>query len=238
MAVILNIETATSLCSVALSVDGKVMSERETFENRSHAAKLTVFIKEILSEKRIAVSDLDAVAVGKGPGSYTGLRIGVSTAKGLCYGANLPLIAVSTLNILYKHVVTNSGGLVQELRSQPDTLFCPMIDARRMEVFTCIYNTQGEEVESPSARIVDQDSYHEMLSRHTLFFFGSGMEKCRSLLTGQQAVFVPDIHPHAASLALLAEDKYELREFEDIAYFEPYYLKDFIATISKKGIPL
>ena len=238
MAVILNIETATSLCSVALSLDGKVVSQRETFEDRSHAARLTVFIKEILAERKIAVSDLDAIAVGKGPGSYTGLRIGVSTAKGLCYGAELPLIAVSTLKILYKQVVVNPVYLIRDLLFKPDTLLCPMIDARRMEVFTCLYNARGEEVESPTARIIESNSYDDLLSRYTLIFFGSGMEKCRSILTRQHTVFIPDVNPHAASLALLAEDNYKQKNFEDIAYFEPYYLKDFIATTSKKGIPL
>jgi tRNA threonylcarbamoyladenosine biosynthesis protein TsaB len=238
VAVILNIETATSLCSVALSVNGKVVSQRETFEDKSHASKLTVFIKEILEEKGIGIPDIDAVAVGKGPGSYTGLRIGVSTAKGLCYGASLPLIAVSTLQILFKQVTANPVNLSELFLGKPDALFCPMIDARRMEVFTSVYNTQGEEVESAAAKIIAPDSFHEMLSGHTVIFFGSGMEKCRSILTDPNAVFVPDVNPHAASLALLAEDKYYQQEFEDIAYFEPFYLKDFIATISKKGIPL
>ncbi len=237
MAVILNIETATPLCSVALSVDGSVVSQRETSEDRSHASKLTVFIKEILAEKGIGVHDLDAVAVGKGPGSYTGLRIGVSTAKGLCYGANLPLIAVGTLRILFNQLAA-FPEVIQPLLDKPGTLFCPMIDARRMEVFTCLFNSRGDEVEPVSARIIEQDTYSGLLSGHTLVFFGSGMDKCRNTLEGQHAVFVPDVWPHAASLALLAEQKYSLQEFENIAYFEPFYLKDFMATIPKKVVPL
>jgi tRNA threonylcarbamoyladenosine biosynthesis protein TsaB len=238
LAVILNIETATPLCSVALSVNGSVVSQRETSEDRSHASKLTVFIKEILAEKGIGVSDLDAVAVGKGPGSYTGLRIGVSTAKGLCFGANLPLIAVNTLKILFNQLVAFPGDLAQSLPDKPGTLFCPMIDARRMEVFTCLFNSRGEEVESVSARIIEHDTYRELLSGQTIVFFGSGMDKCRSILAGDRAFFVPDINPHAASLALLAEQKFSLQEFENVAYFEPFYLKDFMATTPKKVVRL
>ena len=238
MAVILNIETATPLCSVALSVNGSVVSQRETSEDRSHASKLTVFIKEVLAEKGIGVSDLDAVAVGKGPGSYTGLRIGVSTAKGLCFGANLPLIAMNTLKIIFNQLVAFPEEMVQSLLDKPGTLFCPMIDARRMEVFTCLFNSRGDEMESVSARIIEQDTYRAWLSGHNIVFFGSGMDKCRNILAGEHAFFVPDVYPHAASLALLAEQKFSLQEFENVAYFEPFYLKDFIATTPKKVVPL
>jgi tRNA threonylcarbamoyladenosine biosynthesis protein TsaB len=238
MAVILNIETATSLCSVALAINGRVVSYRETLEEKSHAARLTAYVEEILQEKGLKISDLDAIAVGKGPGSYTGLRIGVSTAKGLCYGANIPLIAAGTLKVLYQQVISLPDLQIREALLNPHTLLCPMIDARRMEIFTCLFNTRGDEIEPVAARIIDSDSYKEMLSDHVILFFGSGMEKCRDLLSDQHAVFVPDVYPHSASLALLAEEKYHLKEFEDIAYFEPFYLKDFIATTSKKGLPV
>lgn len=234
MAAILNIETATSLCSVALAINGQVIAQRETKEEKSHSARLTVFIEEILEENNILVSDLDAVAVGKGPGSYTGLRIGVSAAKGLSFGSDLPLIAVSTLKILFQQAITDQ--FVKELVNGQDLLLCPMIDARRMEVFTCLYNKYGDEIESVSARIIGPESYHDWLTQHTILFFGSGMDKCRKVILEKHAVFLPDIYPHARSLAVLAEEKYNQGVFEDIAYFEPLYLKDFIATTSKKSL--
>ena len=236
MAAILNIETATPLCTVALAIDGKTVLRRETLEEKSHAARLTVFIEEILEEKGLKISDLDAIAVGKGPGSYTGLRIGISTAKGLCYGANIPLIAVSTLKVLYQQLITDADLQLRELLAKPDTRLCPMIDARRMEVFTCLYDAAGEEVESISARVIDNESFQHELAAHHVVFFGSGMEKCRSVITSRHAVFFADVYPHASSLALLAEKKYNQKEFENIAYFEPFYLKDFVATTSKKDI--
>jgi tRNA threonylcarbamoyladenosine biosynthesis protein TsaB len=231
MAFILNIETATALCSVALSVDGNVIALRETLEEKSHASMLTVFVEELLKEKNLSISDLDAVAVGKGPGSYTGLRIGVSAAKGLCYGANISLIAVNTLMVLFQSALLSLKGNLKK-----DALFCPMIDARRMEVFTCLYNSAAVEMEPVSAKIIDGDSFRLWLNQNEIYFFGSGMEKCRTVLNHQNAHFIDDIYPHSKALALLAEIKYSKKEFEDIAYFEPFYLKDFIATVPKKGI--
>jgi tRNA threonylcarbamoyladenosine biosynthesis protein TsaB len=231
MALILNIETATPLCSVALCRDGEIISLMETREEKAHASSLTVFIEKILKENNVRIADLDAVAAGKGPGSYTGLRIGISTAKGLCYGANIPLIAVSTLHIMFQYI------LLQNIQfSDAQAKYCPMIDARRMEVFTCILNARGEEIESVSARIIDSDTYKTSLEQNRMVFFGSGMEKCRDLLNHPNALFVPDISPHASALAKIAEKKFREREFENIAYFEPFYLKDFIATIPKKGL--
>jgi tRNA threonylcarbamoyladenosine biosynthesis protein TsaB len=234
MAFILNIETATPLCSVALSRDGKILSLRETLEEKSHASKLTVFIEEMLLEENTSISDLDAVAVGKGPGSYTGLRIGVSTAKGLCYGANKPLIAVSTLHIMFKNAVAKSDDTLKH--SSGRVLYCPMIDARRMEVFTCILDAQGNEVENVTAKIIDKDTFTTFLEENTMVFFGSGMEKCRDVLLHPNAVLIPDVHPVSSALAGLAEEAYSNQLFENIAYFEPFYLKDFVATVSKKGL--
>jgi tRNA threonylcarbamoyladenosine biosynthesis protein TsaB len=231
MAFILNIETATALCSVALSVDGNIIALRETLEEKSHASMLTVFVEELLKEKNLTIGDLDAVAVGKGPGSYTGLRIGISTAKGLCYGANIGLIAVNTLTVLFQSALLSLKGNFKK-----DALFCPMIDARRMEVFTCLYNSTAVEMEPVSAKIIDGDSFRLWLDANEIYFFGSGMEKCRTVLNHQNAHFIDDIYPHAKALAKLAEIKYSKKEFEDIAYFEPFYLKDFIATVPKKGI--
>jgi tRNA threonylcarbamoyladenosine biosynthesis protein TsaB len=237
MAAILNIETATPLCSVALAIDGQVIAERETFEEKSHSARLTVFIEEILKEQGLQIRDLQAIAIGKGPGSYTGLRIGVSTAKGLCYGTDIPLIAIGTLRIMThyaKEVCANKSiSLTDE-----NILFCPMIDARRMEVFSCLYKVSGEETESISAKIIEDNTYTAHLLTSQVFFFGTGMEKCRPLLSHPNAFFLDEIYPHASSLASLSEEKYKKKQFENLAYFEPFYLKEFIATIPKKGLPV
>jgi tRNA threonylcarbamoyladenosine biosynthesis protein TsaB len=236
MAAILNIETATSLCSVALARDGRVVVQREVREEKAHAAQLTAFIADILKEKSLKISDLDAIAVGRGPGSYTGLRIGISVAKGLCYGSNLPLIAVGTLDVIFRQVLNTADPLVKDTLKSDHVLVCPMIDARRMEVFTCLFTNKGECMADVSATIIDSNSFSAYYPGHTILFAGSGMEKCRQVLAHPQAVFVPDIFPHAAALAMLAEESYKRKEFENLAYFEPFYLKDFIATTPKKSV--
>lgn len=236
MAAILNIETATPLCSVALAIDGLLIAQRETQEEKSHAARLTVYIEEILKEQGMQIKDLHAIAVGKGPGSYTGLRIGVSTAKGLCYGAGIPLIAVGTLRIM----VNRAKEICRE-RAIPldeNTLLCPMIDARRMEVFSCLYHVSGEEKEPISAKIIDAATYTRYLQTSKIYFFGSGMDKCREILTHPNACFLDEIYPHAAALAALSEEKYHEKQFENLAYFEPFYLKEFVATVPKKNLPV
>jgi len=237
MAAILNIETATPLCSVALAIDGRITAQRETREEKSHAARLTVFIEEILQEQGIQIKDLDAIAIGKGPGSYTGLRIGVSTAKGLCYGAGIPLIAVGTLKIMLNHAKEICKERSIAL-SDENMLLCPMIDARRMEVFSCLYNVSGEEIESISAKIIDADTYVSYLQTSKIYFFGSGMDKCRQILSHPNARFLNDIYPYASAMTSLSEEKYQKKQFENLAYFEPFYLKEFIATIPKKGLPV
>lgn len=228
MALILNIETATVLCSVALSKNGKILLQREIAEEKSHAGSLSVFIQDILKEAEITVNDLSAVAVGKGPGSYTGLRIGVSVAKGICYGSGVPLIAVSTLHVLF-------SDAMQKIRDHA-MIYCPMIDARRMEVFCCLLDGAGKEILPVSAMIIGDDSFKSYLSHHRLVFFGPGMEKCRKVLVHNNAVFLPDVLPHASAMAVLSEEKFEKGLFEDIAYFEPFYLKDFVATVPKKRL--
>lgn len=236
MAAILNIETATPLCSVALAIDGLLIAQRETQEEKSHAARLTVYIEEILKEQGMQIKDLHAIAIGKGPGSYTGLRIGVSTAKGLCYGAGIPLIAVGTLRIM----VNRAKEICRE-RAIPldeNTLLCPMIDARRMEVFSCLYHVSGEEKEPISAKIIDAATYTRYLQTSKIYFFGSGMDKCREILTHPNAFFLDEIYPHAAALAALSEEKYHEKQFENLAYFEPFYLKEFVATVPKKNLPV
>jgi tRNA threonylcarbamoyladenosine biosynthesis protein TsaB len=236
MAAILSIETATPLCSVALAVDGKVLAYRESQEEKSHAARLTVFIEEIMHEQGLHMKDLDAIAIGKGPGSYTGLRIGVSTAKGLCYGAKIPLIALGTLKILFNQAVAKLASETNSLNNSGNILLCPMIDARRMEVFTCMYSLAGEEMQPVSATIIEPVTFSGFLSDNRIFFFGSGMDKCRDILAHPNAHFVDDIKPRASALASSAEQLFKDKSFENLAYFEPFYLKEFIATIPKKRL--
>jgi tRNA threonylcarbamoyladenosine biosynthesis protein TsaB len=238
MATILNIETATPLCSVALALDGKVLARRETLEDKSHAARLTAFMEEILKETGMHIKDLDAIAIGKGPGSFTGLRIGVSAAKGLCYGSGLPLIAVGTLSILFMQALDRAQTQAWFQEGLDNMLFCPMIDARRMEVFTCLFNATGKEEESVSAKIIGPETFVELLSTSSIVFFGSGMDKCRDVLSHPNAYFIHDVYPHTDSLAVLSEECYQKKRFENLAYFEPFYLKDFIATIPKRNLPV
>lgn len=229
MALILNIDTSTEVCSVVLADDSYVIAERETFHPMSHGSLLSVYIREILEEKKLKVSDLDAVAISKGPGSYTGLRIGVSTVKGLCYGAGIPLISVNTLKQI-------TYGAVSKVKDASNVLFCPMIDARRMEVYTSVYNYKLEVVEEISAKIIDEHSFADLLNKSKIYFFGNGAEKCKGTLTNPHAVFLDDIHTQAKNMVDLSLAKFISQQFEDIAYFEPFYLKDFIATVPRKNI--
>ncbi|NQU55185.1 MAG: tRNA (adenosine(37)-N6)-threonylcarbamoyltransferase complex dimerization subunit type 1 TsaB [Bacteroidetes bacterium] len=227
MATILNIETSTEVCSVTISKNGDLLFKKETDEGLSHAQLLTVFIEEILAENNFKLNELDAVAVSKGPGSYTGLRIGVSVAKGLCYGLEIPLIAVNSLEIM---------GTFAALNSTYNMLFCPMIDARRMEVYTALYNLKGEEIRPVSAEIIEEDFLGEYLKDSKILFFGNGAEKCKTQITHPNALFKGPNKTSAQFMQKLTETKYNNKEFEDLAYFEPFYLKNFVATIPKNKI--
>lgn len=220
MSLILNIETATRVCSVGLSDGPRLLSLRESHEKNIHAARITVFIDEVLREAGKDMHDLRAVAVSMGPGSYTGLRIGVSTAKGLGYALDMPLIAVPTLQ---------SMALGVSMEYDEDVYFCPMIDARRMEVYTALYDRNNHEVKPTEALIVDEKAYEEELQEKKILYFGDGAEKCRDVLDARGMRYIPEVYPSARYLALIAAAKYRAEAFEDIAYFEPYYLKDFIA---------
>lgn len=223
MATILNIETSTKNCSVSLSKDGNCISIREENDgNYSHAEKLHVFIEEILKEQELQISDLDAVAVGKGPGSYTGLRIGVSTAKGLAYAADIPLIAIDTLKSLAKTITVDDGLLV------------PMIDARRLEVYSAIFDVDYNLTREVAAEIIDETSFQLLLAEQPIYFLGDGAAKCKELIKHANAHFVDDKFPSTKEMCVLAEEKFQNQEFEDVAYFEPFYLKDFLVTPSKK----
>jgi tRNA threonylcarbamoyladenosine biosynthesis protein TsaB len=235
MGIILHIETATSVCSIAVSQDGKLLSLKENSEGNSHSSVITNLIQQSIEECHIKLTDLDAIAVSKGPGSYTGLRIGVSTAKGLCYSLDKPLIAVNTLQAM-------AWGMSTLYSKTPDygkdRLFCPMIDARRMEVYVAFYNQNNEEIRATSADIIDEYSYTDILAKQQVLFGGNGSDKCRDILDSYpHASFLNNFQPSARYMIYLAEDRFKKSEFENTAYFEPLYLKDFVAGKPKvKGL--
>jgi tRNA threonylcarbamoyladenosine biosynthesis protein TsaB len=234
MGKILCIDTATDICTVALFEGGSCIAFRDSGSERTHAVKLAVFIDEVLKEGGIEVKGLAAVAISMGPGSYTGLRIGVSMAKGLCYGANVPLIAVSTL----KAMCFGVSKKFLESENLVDYLFCPMLDARRMEVYNAIFDFEIKELEPISAKIIDDGSYLNYLEKQKIIFFGSGAEKTKLHIKHPNAVFYEDYKHTARNMAIVANQKLAKLEFEDVAYFEPFYLKDFVATTPKKNILL
>lgn len=229
MACILHIETSTDVCSVALSEDGAVLFSKEDFDGPQHAVTLGVYIDEVLSMADSHAKPIDAVAVSCGPGSYTGLRIGASMAKGICYGRSIPLIALSTLKVMSVPVL-----LMDELPE--DALLCPMIDARRMEVYAAIYDRALNPVKEVSADIVTADSYAEYLEQHPVYFFGNGAAKCKEVITHPNARFVDGIQPLARWMFPLADRQYLDGTFQDVAYFEPFYLKEFVATVAKNKV--
>lgn len=227
MSCILHIETSTEVCSVSASQDGASIFSKEDFNGPSHAVVLGVFVDEALSFIDNHAIPLDAVAVSCGPGSYTGLRIGVSMAKGICYGRNIPLIAIPTPEVMTVPVL-----LFQDLPE--DALLCPMIDARRMEVYAAIYDRALKVKREISADIIDENSYSEFLSEHPVYFFGNGAAKCREKITHPNAHFIENIHPLAKWMFPLAERAMAEKDFKDVAYFEPFYLKEFVASTPKK----
>lgn len=227
MCTILSIETATPACSCALSHDGELLLSREDFRGQSHATLLGVFVDEIMKYVRKEGITLDAIAVSSGPGSYTGLRIGVSEAKGLSYGLDIPLIAIPTPLVMAAMVANRAGE---------DDLLCPMIDARRMEVYATFFNRTLETIRPTAADIVDGESYADLLAGHSVHFFGNGADKCREVITHPNALFVEDIHPLATGMVPLAEQAFNEKRFVDSAYFEPHYLKEFVATVARNKI--
>jgi len=227
---ILQIETATSSCSVALANQGNVIALKQLSGRNVHAEMITLFIEELIAAAGITLQNIDAVAVSSGPGSYTGLRIGVSTAKGLCFALDKPLIAVETLEAMALGAIVNHGDLIDG-----ETLLCPMIDARRMEVYTAVFDANGSRVKPTSAEIIDENSFADRLENNKIVFFGDGAEKCREALgKNRNAVFIPDFVNSAADLTKKAFEKFKNEAFDDVAYFEPFYLKDFIAGVKKR----
>ncbi len=223
MGLILNLETATKVCSVSIAKDGEeVRKEEQKTENFSHSENLNLFIIEAVKRSGYQIADLDAVAISQGPGSYTGLRIGVSTAKGLCYGLDIPLIAIPSLQSL------------AALAKWDDGLICPMFDARRMEVYSALYDKELNTVRSVEANIIDESSFSEFLVANSVLFIGPGADKCREVITHGNAIFNLDIEVSASGMVTLSHQKFLDKTFEDLAYFEPFYLKDFIAGKPKK----
>lgn len=232
---ILHIETATNICSVALSEGEQLIALRESDEDKSHGALLTVFMDEILKESRIKPEDLNAISVSKGPGSYTGLRIGVSAVKGFGYALDLPIIGIDTL--LAMAIGAKACEEVEELsRQNSELLLCPMIDARRMEVYSGFYTMKDQVFRKVAADIIDADSYADILASHPVVFFGNGSLKIKEILIHDNARFVDGLVPSAKNMILPSLAAYREKNFEDTAYFEPYYLKDFVATIPKKKV--
>jgi tRNA threonylcarbamoyladenosine biosynthesis protein TsaB len=224
MALILSIESATKNCSVAVARDGDVLAIRELCEERfSHAEKLHSFVLEVMSESGHELSELDAVAVSKGPGSYTGLRIGVSTAKGLCYAVDKPLISVPTLE-----------SLARQVDASGDELIIPLLDARRMEVYSAVFDSGYSQIRETRAEVIESGSYEAYLYKSKVFFLGDGAKKTKAAIDHPNAVFLPSRYPSSREAAVLAETRYREKDFEDLAYFEPFYLKDFIAGKPKK----
>ena len=223
MAYILNIETATKNCSVSLANDGKTIALKElNSDNYSHAEKLHEFIRHVVDEAGIELSELKAVAVSKGPGSYTGLRIGVSAAKGLCFALDIPLIAVNTLQALALSISVSDGYVV------------PLLDARRMEVYSSVFNSSNVSLREVKAEIISETSFSDYFKKQKIYLVGDGVEKCKGIITHKNVVFIDDKLPSSNEMSILSFEKYKKNDIEDVAYFEPFYLKEFIAIKSKK----
>jgi tRNA threonylcarbamoyladenosine biosynthesis protein TsaB len=229
MALILSLETATSVCSAALYDNDKLLANEEYHVPQSTASQLSVLIDQLFNRTGRQPSQLNAVAVSAGPGSYTGLRIGVATGKGFCYALNIPLIAINTLELMaYQFASQNvlSGS----------ELLCPMLDARRMEVYTLLAAADLRIIESTEAKVIDESSYQSWLEKNKILFFGNGSDKCKEMIRHENAVFISGIIPSAAKLGEMAFRKYNFKQFEDLAAYEPYYLKDFMVKKPKSTV--
>lgn len=225
--ILLHLESSTHYCSVALSEDEQCIFFRVNDEGKNHAALMSLFIRDALDFLQQKKQVIDGVAVSSGPGSYTGLRIGVSTAKGLCYGLNIPLISISTLEIM-------TIAALKVVDNSSNALFVPMIDARRMEVYSAIFDETGELAKDVHAEILDDKSYASEIQNHQVYFFGNGAVKFRSVVNSGNAHFIDNIHPLANNMILPAVRKWNLQQWEDVAYFEPFYLKEFYTTFQIK----
>ncbi len=233
MSLILCIETGTDICSVGIARDGELMSLRESDQGRDHAKQVAVFVDELLRETGVKPDELDAVAVGMGPGSYTGLRIGVSFAKGLCYGLDIPLLAVGSLEALTDVAIKDYEAGIIQVEGWDEAFLCPMVDARRMEVYTQIFNSRCESQSEVSAEIITEESFSQWRAKGKLVIFGNGAAKCQEMLP--DAIYI-NVAPSARGLTRIAHQLFEAGKTVDIAYFEPFYLKDFVVIPSKKKL--
>ncbi|WP_437371413.1 tRNA (adenosine(37)-N6)-threonylcarbamoyltransferase complex dimerization subunit type 1 TsaB [Maribacter litoralis] len=223
MGILLNLETSSTNCSVCIAKDGEILAIQElNSANYSHAEKLHLFIEEVVQEASLKMEDIVAVAVSKGPGSYTGLRIGVSAAKGLCYALGIPLISVSTLK-----------SMASQIKIKEDEVLIPVLDARRMEVYSAIFDADLHQIRETKAEIIDENSFVEYINDKSVHFLGSGAEKIKELFTDASINYHCDVVPSAREMASISADKFNASEFEDVAYFEPYYLKDFVLQTKK-----
>lgn len=229
MATILSIETATPVCSVALSQNETLINSKLDQSAATHAKNIGPFVEEMIKTAKEKQITIDAIALSAGPGSYTGLRIGTSIAKGLCFGLSIPLIAIPTLSIL-------AYPLAKKYSDNQNLLLCPMLDARRMEVYTALFSTKMNELISSTPQIIDEHFLQEELETHQILFFGDGAAKCKPLITHPNASFIDDQVPLAQYMSILAEEKFRNKDFEDTAYFEPFYLKEFQATVAKNPL--
>ena len=226
MSIILNIETTTKNCSVSIAEKGEILAIKELNNgNYSHAEVLHPFILDVLKEANLTSNKIDAVAVSKGPGSYTGLRIGVSAAKGLCFALDKPLISIDTLTSLSFSITIEEGIIV------------PMLDARRLEVYASVFNEKHQKIREIKAEIIDENSFCEYLERSKVYFLGDGSQKCKEIITHKNAIFIDAKFPSAQEMAKLSYEKYKISDIENVAYFEPFYLKDFIVIPEKKKKP-
>lgn len=229
------IETSTQACSVAIAQNGVILSELYTEDNKAHSRELLPYLKKAMADNGLNIKDCSAICVSSGPGSYTGLRVGISTAKGLCFGANIPLIGIGTLNGLAQMAIeTVDTNLLDQ-----NTIIIPMIDARRMEVYSAYFNTKGEQLSEPKAVILEEYNYSDLIEKYDhIVLIGDGAAKSESTFTEEQLskITIIDSKPQAKHLLALASTKFANQQFEDIAYFEPFYLKEFIAGVSKKSI--
>lgn len=241
MSKLLLIETSTALCSVALAEEDKIVAFRESNIDRSHASLTAVYVDEVLKERGIKIQDCDAVCVSEGPGSYTGLRVGVSTAKGLCFGAGVKLLSVNTLEVLFYQSLSTDN-----LKKSKDSTYLnenvrkfdyivPMIDARRMEVYTCVFKKDGTQISEIEPKIIDENSYADLLLDSKVLFIGDGASKCEGVISNPNASFL-QCYPKASSMLVPTLRELKEKRFKDIAYFEPFYLKEFVATVSKKKL--
>ena len=229
MPLLLHIETATEVCSVALSKGDTIVASICSNKGNSHTENLFPFIEEVLEKSKCKISDIDGVVLSIGPGSYTGLRIGASAAKGICYALNIPLIGISTLQSIV-------FGAKKQQNEEQNLLFCPMIDARRMEVFTALFNKNGEAITEVASKIIDEKSFAAELNQNKICFCGNGMLKCQSVLQHKNAHFI-DTQLDASNMVIPALEKFTHKQFEDVAYFEPFYLKEYVAKKSDvKGL--